>query len=88
MATQKNKWLTEKPDFNEECSFVTATKYNRNEEDLKWDYSIWQIKKLDGEDENGEYGWYFGLLDGEGEEWGDLEDLAADLYYIIDEPEK
>lgn len=79
-----NEWVAEKPD--KECVFISATKYIRNEEDLLWDYAIWQIKKLDGEDEHGNTAWYFGLLNGDGEEWGPLEDLEAALYHIITPP--
>lgn len=77
-------WEEEKP--NKECVFVSATKYERNDEDLLWDYTVWQIKKLDGEDDNGNPAWYFGLLNGDGEEWGPLEDLSAHLYKIIPSP--
>jgi hypothetical protein len=80
---EQGVWLREKPKFNKECSFVTATKYVRNGEDVDYEYSFWMIKKLDGEDENGAPGWYWGLLCGDGEEWGDLEDLTADYYYIL-----
>lgn len=83
--TVEDKWISVKPEFKEECTFITATKYNRNNEDLYYEYSCWQIKKLDGEDENGNPAWYFGLLNGEGEEWGALEDLGADYYLIIPE---
>jgi len=76
------------PEFNEECTFVTASFYNRNDEDLNWDYTVWQIKKLDGEDEDGNPAWYWGLLTGDGEEWGPLEDLSADLYLILPHPPK
>lgn len=76
-------WTKEKPKFKEECTFITASRYNRNNEDLQWDYSIWQIKKLDGEDEKGNPAWYWGLLNGDGEEWGPLDDIAADFYLII-----
>jgi hypothetical protein len=79
-------WITEKPDFKGECVFVTATTYNRNDEGLIWDYKVWQIKKLDGENDKGEEIWYWGLLNGDGEEWGDLEDLRADMYKIISAP--
>lgn len=79
-------WLSEKPDFKKECVFITATKYERNNEPLYWDYSVWQIKKLDGETESGEYGWYWGLLNGDGEEWGPLEELAADRFFILAAP--
>jgi hypothetical protein len=83
--TIEDEWLDTKPEFNKECVFITATKYNRNSEDLEYDYACWQIKKLDGEDENGNPAWYFGLLNGDGEEWGALEDLRADYYLIIPE---
>lgn len=77
-------WVAEKP--NKECVFVSATKYERNDEDLLWDYTVWQIKKLDGEDDNGNPAWYFGLLNGDGEEWGALEDISAHLYKILPSP--
>lgn len=83
---ERNKWLTEKPEFTEECTFVTATKYEVLDEDPYWDYSVWQIKKIDGYNDKDEPAWYYGLLNGDGEEWGDLDDLTVDLYYIIDEP--
>jgi hypothetical protein len=86
MKLIRNEWLDEKPEFNEECTFITATKYTRNKEDLKWDYSIWQIKKLDGENDKGEPAWYWGLLTGDGEEWGDLDDLTANKYFIFPNP--
>lgn len=83
------RWVKERPEFNEECTLVTATKYNRNDEDLKYDYSVWQIKKLDGYNDKGNPAWYFGLLNGEGEEYGSLEDLEhADFYLIIPVPEE
>lgn len=77
-------WVRKKPDFKQECTFITAAKYGRNEEDLIWEYKIWQIKQLDGEDEEGNSAWYWGLLNGEGEEWGDLADLTAYYYKIIE----
>lgn len=80
-----NGWVSDKPDFKDECTFVTATKYDRNSEDLSYDYAIWQIKTLEGEYEKGQPASYLGLLNGEGEEWGPLEDLSADLYLIIPE---
>jgi hypothetical protein len=79
-------WLGEKPEFKEECVFVTATQYNRNDEDLEWNFSVWQIKKLDGETDEGEPCWYLGLLNGDGEEWGDINDLSVDKYLIIPSP--
>lgn len=80
------EWVREKPDFKEECTFVTANKYHRNKEDLDFDFSVWQIKKLDGENDEGEDIWYWGLLNGDGEEWGPLEDLEAMFYLILPAP--
>ena len=82
----KNTWLTEKPDFDEECTFITASRYVRNDEPLEYDYEVWQIRKIDGYGEDDKPGWYFGLLNGDGEEWGDLSDLDAAMYYIVDNP--
>ena len=76
-------WLNEKPVFDKECTFVTASTYKRNDGPLNWDYTVWQIKALDGEDDKGQPAWYWGLLTGDGEEWGDLNDLTADKYFII-----
>ena len=75
------KWLDEKPEFeknNTECAFVTACMFNKI-----WEYSAWSTMLLLGEDESGEPAYYLGLLDEYGEEWGALEDLKADKYYIL-----
>ena len=82
--SQKEEWVKEKPD--KECVFIAANPYRRNNEHLKWDYSMWQIKYLEGEDEEGNPALYLGLLNGEGEEWGPLEDLEAEHYKIISTP--
>jgi len=81
------RWTKEKPEFKKECVLVTATKYNRNIEAIDYYYTIWQIKQIDGEDEDGNTAWYWGLLNGDGEEYGALEDLRADYYRIISDPE-
>lgn len=69
----KGQWTNIKPDGKKECVFATASYYGK-----RWDYNIWQIMKVDGID-----GWYLGLCNGDGEEWGDLNDLQADLYMIL-----
>ncbi len=80
------RWVREKPDFKEECVFITATDYIRNREPLMWDYKVWQLKWLEGENDKGESAFYLGLLNGDGEEYGDLEDLVADRYFIFNQP--
>ena len=82
------EWIKEKPYFKDECVFMTATTYSRNNENIDWDYSVWQTKWIEGVNDNDEPAMYLGLLNGEGEEWGALEDLQADLYKIISAPKQ
>jgi hypothetical protein len=63
-------WTKEKPIFTKECLLLTACWFKDH-----YEYSIFQIKKVDFDDK-----WYWGWLTGEGEEYGDLADLKADLY--------
>ena len=67
-------WSKKKPELDEECLLITANQNATGE----WDYSIWIIEKIYGED-----GWYLGLLCGDGEECGDKDDLRADLYCVL-----
>lgn len=76
-------WTKEKPEFTEECLLITASHYTRNNEPIVWNFSVWQIKKLDGEDDAGNPAWYWGWLNGEGEEYGDLADLHAQMYLVL-----
>lgn len=71
-------WCTDKPVFDMECIFATASLFAK-----EYYYSIWEIKKCDGENDRGEPAWYYGLLDGDGDEWGDIDDLKADKYLIL-----
>ncbi len=70
---ERSVWLNEKPEFNEECTFVTASKIQSN-----WEYSVWIIEKLETDE-----GWYFGWLTGDGDEYGDINDITADKYFIL-----
>jgi len=79
----KDNWVKIKPHFKEECVFITRSTYTRNNEPLQYDYTIWQTKWLMGEDEAGGDAFYLALLTGDGEEWGDLNDLEADEYLIL-----
>jgi len=66
-------WVTQKPKADHEFTFVT-----KQGMDGCWNYEIWQVILL-----NGEEGKYYGLVTGDGEEWGDYEDLVANFYKII-----
>jgi len=66
-------WTENKPEFKEECYFVTATKAGG-----VWYYGFWEIKSMfwDG-------AYYLGILNSDGEEWGEPDDLVADRYFIL-----
>jgi hypothetical protein len=66
-------WVTNKPLFDNECLVITANRIREN-----WDYSTYIIQKVQSDD-----GWYMGWLTGEGEEYGDLNDLRADKYLVL-----
>lgn len=69
------EWTTEKPHlFFNECLLATAVKIRDY-----YLYMLYEIKKIYSDD-----GWYWGILDAEdGVEWGDYDDLKADMYMII-----
>jgi hypothetical protein len=73
-----HKWSKRKPKFTEECIMLSASKYKG-----EWDYHSWLILKVDGEDENGKLGWYWGLHDIDGQEWGAWEDHVAEKYMTL-----
>ena len=65
------KWTKDKPDFP--CLFATKHKY-RSE-------TCYDIFKLEYWVDEG----YLGIFDAtDGDEWGDLDDLTADEYFIIE----
>lgn len=67
------QWLTEKPDFTEECIVICAFKIRG-----KWEYNIFLIKKVDSDE-----GWYMGWLTIDGDEYDDLDNLTAQMYFTI-----
>lgn len=71
-----NTWTTVKPEFNKECLLICACYLPGG-----WEYITWWIKKLISDDV-----WYWGLCNTEGEEYGDIADLKADRYLVIDLP--
>ncbi len=68
------KWTPDKPVFNtdsEECLLIVASQYKDN----PISYDLFQILKMSDSEL-----WYWGITDADGEEWGDYEDLHAELY--------
>lgn len=77
-------WTKTKPVIDREMIILTASKWKSKTTDKEtWDMEAWLIAKVDRED-----GWYYGLCDLDGEEWGTYDELNAELYYIIELPEK
>lgn len=72
------EWVDKRPEFTEECIMLTAHKYKD-----EWEYKSWLIVAVAGVNEKEEAAWYWGLCEMNGEEWGDMDDLSADLYIII-----
>lgn len=70
-------WSKEKPTFKEECLLLTATKIRDN-----WEYHLYEILFALGENDKGESAWYWGIFQ-DGDEWGDLNDLHAQLYFTM-----
>lgn len=68
------EWASEKPVFTKDCVLVTANLIKGY-----WEYTAWIIKWMDG---------YWGWLTGDGDEYGDIEDLRADKYCVLQEPKK
>lgn len=67
------KWTKEKPEFKKECLLIVAHKWREH-----YEYTVYQVKKLESDE-----GWYWGWLTGDGDEYGDIADLRADLYCVI-----
>ena len=71
------QWTSIKPELNKECILLTASEYKK-----EWSYTTFLITKIDSDE-----GWYWGLCDIDGKEWGDIDDLKADLYQVVELPE-
>jgi hypothetical protein len=71
-----NKWTKEKPSFKKDCILITATYF----QNTGWEYTLYEIKKSEGFNEEGMGAYYWGIFCEDGEEWGDIADLSANLY--------
>ena len=81
-TTNNDGWLTEKPVFTTDCILLTAVFINK-----EWEYQSFLKKWALGENEKGEKAWYISVCDlKDGEEWGDIADLQADRYKIVEFP--
>jgi len=70
-------WVTEKPDFKENCIIITASFYAD-----QWSYSMFTTDLVDGVNDKDESAFYVGLFS-DGDEWGDIADLSADKYLVL-----
>lgn len=69
-------WTKDKPKPDNEYAFVSAVWWQGH-----WEYKLWQFVLVDNFN-----GSYYALCDNEGEEWGDYDDLTADIFYVIPLP--
>lgn len=72
-----NQWSDTKPEFTEECILITACKI-KLPLSHHWQYDLFEVIQINGED-----GWYWGLCEPAGEQWGALEEFKADKYYTM-----
>lgn len=68
------QWTDIKPEFNEECLLITAVSYR----DQPYEYDVYIIAYVSSDE-----GRYMGWFDRNGEEYGDLADLKADMYLVL-----
>jgi hypothetical protein len=66
-----NQWLTEKPDFDQECIVITDDVLHGVSE-----YGLHHVMWMPNDG-------YWAILDGAGNEDMDIADLKADRYFII-----
>ena len=66
-------WYDAKPEFDIECIFATASLIRDH-----YEHSIWEVVKFTVGNT-----WWYGVLTGNAEEWGDIEDLTATKYLIL-----
>jgi hypothetical protein len=66
------KWTKDKPVFKKDCLLMVATKIRG-----KWEYTLFTIEKTECDGQ-----WYWGIFK-DFDEWGDIDDLKADLYKTL-----
>ena len=70
-------WKKDKPVFTgkgKDCILLTANKINGI-----YEYDLFEIKRVNFGD-----GWYYGIFDSDGDEWGAYEEFNADMYAVIE----
>lgn len=74
-----NEWLSVKPEITEECICITKIHFSKHTS-----YDSFLIKRVFSEDILEEYPTkYLALMDIDGNEIGDLNDLHASEYFLI-----
>jgi len=71
-------WKSKKPKFKQDCLLVTASWRSWSKNPV-WEYQFFEIVRTNCE--SGE-GWYWGIISDD-QEWGDIDNLNADYYAII-----
>jgi hypothetical protein len=75
------QWTKQKPVLDRECILLTLTYYDG------WNLQSFEIREVaDMCSEN--IGFYYGIHELDGEEWGDYDELEAEYYCILDYPER
>lgn len=67
------RWVSGTPKLTAPCVFVSKTSSKTG-----YDYAVWEAMYIDNGD-----GSYLALCDGDGEEWGDINDFRCDEHYIV-----
>lgn len=76
-------WRKTKPKFTEACLLLVASHF-KNKDGNYYEYTLFEIVKLDGYAKDDTPAWYWGVVScPSGEEWGDIGDLKADLYFTM-----
>ena len=79
-----NKWLKEKPEFTEDCICICRTGFVDREGRRSYEYEAYMIsEQLADEADDDNYITYMGWFDLGGDEYGDLNELEADEYFLI-----
>jgi hypothetical protein len=72
----KQGWVREKPKADKDRVFASANWFKDH-----WEFKVWFISLVMFDEK-----WYYALCEGDGEEWGDYEDLQCDLYFELPVP--
>lgn len=73
------RWTSRKPKFDSECIVICGNRWKNEAWDKEeWEYTLYLIKRVECEER-----WYWGWLTADGEEYDDLRDMKADIYFVM-----